>query len=156
MKRNGILNSDIARVLGYMGHTDRICIGDCGLPIPDTTERIDLTVRFGQPAFLDVLQEVGKDMKIEKIILAKEIKEKNPEILAGIEQYFAGVETGFGNESKEAEGKSKDEKTEFSGIEVEFVTHTQLKEMTRECKAVIRTGETTPYANIILQSGCIF
>ena len=42
MKRQGILNSDISRVLSYMGHTDTICIGDCGLPIPDETERIDL------------------------------------------------------------------------------------------------------------------
>ena len=49
MKRNGILNSDISRVLSYLGHTDQICIGDCGLPIPDETERIDLALRFGQP-----------------------------------------------------------------------------------------------------------
>ena len=43
MKRAGILNSDISRVLSYMGHTDCICIGDCGLPIPNEVERIDLT-----------------------------------------------------------------------------------------------------------------
>ncbi len=49
MKQQGILNSDISRVLSYMGHTDTICIGDCGLPIPDETERIDLAVKFGQP-----------------------------------------------------------------------------------------------------------
>ena len=48
-----------------MGHTDRICVGDCGLPIPDETERIDLAVKFGQPTFMDVLKEVGADMKIE-------------------------------------------------------------------------------------------
>ena len=59
MKRQGILNSDISRVLSYMGHTDTICIGDCGLPIPDETERIDLAVKFGQPSFMDVLEEVG-------------------------------------------------------------------------------------------------
>ena len=52
MKRQGILNSDISRVLSYMGHTDTICIGDCGLPIPDETERIDLAVKFGQPSFM--------------------------------------------------------------------------------------------------------
>ena len=46
-----------------MGHTDTICIGDCGLPIPDETERIDLAVKFGQPSFMDVLEEVGADMK---------------------------------------------------------------------------------------------
>ena len=76
MKKHGILNSDISRVLSYMGHTDRICIGDCGLPIPDETERIDLAVKFGVPTFMDVLKEVGDDMKIEKIVLAEEIKEK--------------------------------------------------------------------------------
>ena len=47
MKRLGILNSDIARVLAYMGHTDTLAIGDCGLPVPDTTERIDLAIEFG-------------------------------------------------------------------------------------------------------------
>ena len=40
MKKNGILNSDISRVLSYMGHTDQIAVGDCGLPIPEETERI--------------------------------------------------------------------------------------------------------------------
>ena len=137
MKRQGILNSDISRVLSYMGHMDTICIGDCGLPIPDETERIDLAVRFGQPSFMEVLKEVGADMKIEKIVLAEEIKTHNPEILQEIEQFFAGNETGF-------------------KPEVEFVLHSDLKRMTNTCKAVIRTGETTPYANIILQSGCIF
>ena len=133
MKRHGILNSDISRVLSYMGHTDCIWIGDCGLPIPDETERIDLAVKFGVPTFMDVLKEVGNDMKIEKIVLAEEIKEYNPQILAEIKEYFAGQE-----------------------VEVEYVSHVGLKQMTKECKAVIRTGETTPYANIILQSGCIF
>ena len=133
MKRHGILNSDISRVLSYMGHTDCICIGDCGLPIPDETERIDLAVKFGVPTFMDVLKEVGNDMKIEKIVLAEEIKEHNPQVLAEIREYFKGQD-----------------------VEVEYVSHVGLKQMTRECKAVIRTGETTPYANIILQSGCIF
>ena len=60
MKKNGILNSDISRVLSYMGHTDQICIGDCGLPVPEETERIDLALRFGQPAFMDVLETVAE------------------------------------------------------------------------------------------------
>ena len=132
MKRNGILNSEISRVLSYMGHTDRLAIGDCGLPIPDEVERIDLSLTFGEPRFLHVLELVLQDMKVEKIVLAEEIKEQNSDVLHGIEQLFAG------------------------SVEVEFVSHTALKAATRDCKAVIRTGETTPYANIILQSGCIF
>lgn len=137
MKRNGILNSDISRVLSYMGHTDRICIGDCGLPVPDETERIDLAVRFGQPSFMDVLTEVAKDMKVERIFLAEEMKEKNEAQLKAVLSFFEEQETGF-------------------RPEVEYVSHEQLKRMTADCKAVIRTGETTPYSNIILQSGCIF
>ena len=59
MKRNGILNSDISRVLSYLGHTDQICIGDCGLPIPDETERIDLALRFGQKTVKPVSHQVS-------------------------------------------------------------------------------------------------
>lgn len=139
MKRLGILNSDIARVLAYMGHTDTLAIGDCGLPVPDTTERIDLAIEFGKPSFMDVLKSVSKDMKIEKIVLAEEIREQNPEMLAQIEQLFKEIEQETGQKA-----------------EVEFVSHIELKKKTENCKAVIRSGETTPYANIILQSGCIF
>ena len=121
MKRLGILNSDIARVLAYMGHTDTLAIGDCGLPVPDTTERIDLAIEF------------------EKIVLAEEICEQNPEMLEKIEQLLKKIEQETGKK-----------------IEIEFVSHTELKKRTANCKAVIRSGEITPYANIILQSGCIF
>lgn len=137
MKKQGILNSDISRVLSYMGHTDRICIGDCGLPIPDEVERIDLSLKFGVPHFMEVLKEIGADMKIEKVILAEEIKEQNPQVLDEVLNFLKECETGF-------------------KIEIEYVSHAQLKALTNDCKAVIRTGETTPYANIILQSGCIF
>ena len=133
MKRAGILNSEISRVLSYMGHTDCICIGDCGLPIPNETERIDLALAFGVPTFMQTLAVVAADMKIEKIVLADEIKSRNPAVLQQIEALFAG-----------------------QNVEVEFVSHVQLKAQTHDCKAVIRTGETTPYANIILQAGCIF
>ena len=133
MKKAGILNSDISRVLTYMGHTDTICIGDCGLPVPDGVERIDLALCFGEPTFLRTLQIVLEDMKVEKIVLAEEIREQNPTVLAEIKKLF-----------------------ECQAVEVEFVPHVQFKAQTRDCKAVIRTGETTPYANIILQSGCIF
>ena len=133
MKKAGILNSDISRVLSYMGHTDRIAICDCGLPIPEEVERIDLALKFGVPTFMETLATVAEDMKIEKIVLAEEIKQQNPAVLRQIEALFAG-----------------------QNVETEFVSHVQLKEQTKHCKAVIRTGETTPYANIILQSGCIF
>ncbi len=131
MKINGILNSDISRVLSYLRHTDTLCIGDCGLPCPDGTELIDVSLEQGVPRFIEVLKIVLLDMKVEKITLAEEIKEKNPLVLKAVLELF-------------------------SGISVTFVPHEELKEKLSACKAVIRTGEATPYANIILQSACIF
>lgn len=135
MKKNGILNADISRVLSYMGHTDTLAIGDCGLPIPDETERIDLTLKLGVPSFMEVLEVVTKEMKIEKVVLAEEIREKNPKIHEEILNLVNEI-----------------------GMDCEFVyvSHENLKAQTKTCKAVIRTGETTPYANIILQSACLF
>ncbi|NLK27648.1 MAG: D-ribose pyranase [Clostridiales bacterium] len=135
MKQNGILNSDISRVLSYLGHTDTICIGDCGLPIPDEVERIDIALKLGSPSFMEVLEAVSEDMKIEKIYLAQEIKGNNPKILSEIKDLVQSLN---------------------QEIEIEYIDHTELKTQTNKCKAVIRTGEATPYANIILVAGCIF
>ena len=135
MKKTGIINADISRVLSYMGHTDRIAVGDCGLPIPEETERIDLALRLRTPRFMEVLEAVLDDMVIEKVVLAEEIKENNPALLAEIQNLL-----------KERELQ----------VPVEFISHVQLKEEAISCRAVIRSGENTPYANIILQSACIF
>lgn len=135
MKRNGILNADISKVLSYMGHTDTIAVGDCGLPIPEETKRIDLALKMGVPSFMEVLGEVAKEMKIEKVVLAEEIREKNPKIHQEILDLVKEMDTE---------------------CEVAYVSHGELKAQTKTCKAVIRTGETTPYANIILQSACLF
>ena len=131
MKKQGILNSDISRILSYMGHTDRIAVADCGLPCPEDVERIDLALAFGEPGFLHTLEIMLQDMKVEKIVLAEEIKTANPAVLRKIYELLPDVET-------------------------EFVPHTEFKAQTHGCKAVSRTGECTPYANIILQSDCIF
>lgn len=135
MKRNGMINADISRVLSYMGHTDTLAIGDCGLPIPDETERIDLALKMGVPSFAEVLREVVKEMKVEKVFLAEEIKEKNPGVQSMVLELVDCMDTV---------------------CEVVYVPHVELKNRTKTCKAVIRTGEITPYANIILQSACLF
>lgn len=131
MKRHGILNSDIARVLAAMGHTDTLCVADCGLPIPKTTERIDLSLRHGVPGFLETLRTVAADMVVEGLTLAEEIRIHNPGILEEIQALFP--DTG-----------------------ITFVTHEAFKGLTGRCSAVVRTGEATPYANVILHAGVNF
>ena len=70
MQKIGIFNSDIAKVLADLGHTDTIVIGDCGLPVPAGVPKIDLALKPGTPSFLDVLTEVLKYMEVEKIHIA--------------------------------------------------------------------------------------
>jgi D-ribose pyranase len=131
MKRNGILNSEIAAVIARMGHTDCIVIGDCGLPIPDSVKRIDLAVKPGLPSYLDTLEAVLADMEVESAIIATEMTEQNVPVYDSTKMLL-------------------------NGIPVKQVSHEELKRLTLQSKAVIRTGEATPYANIILQSGVFF
>ncbi len=130
MKLNGILNSEIAKGLADLGHTDLIAIGDCGLPI-DEDKKIDISLKLGSPSFIDVLEEVLKDFSVEKYILASEIKDNNKDQEVRIKELLPGVES-------------------------EYISHEEFKERLKDVKFVIRTGENTPYSNIILQSKNIF
>lgn len=113
-----------------MGHTDTIAIGDCGLPIPKTTKRIDIALKRGIPNFLETLDTVLNEFEVEGVVLAEEIKEHNPAILEKI-------------------------LLRIDGSKIIFVSHKAFKKLTEQARAVIRTGENTPYANIILQSGVV-
>lgn len=132
MKKHGILNSDIAKVLSDLGHTDKIAIGDAGLPVPDGVKKIDLALTLAEPSFLSVLKVVLSDMKVEKVILAEEIKEQNATQLTDVKSVLIDDE------------------------QITYVSHEAFKEQLKDVKAVIRTGEATPYSNIILQSGVLF
>ena len=130
MKEHGILNSEISKRLSDLGHTDLIAIGDCGLPI-DSDKKIDLALKLGDPKFIDVLEILLEDFGCEHYILASEIKEKNPDQEAAIKNLLAGVSS-------------------------EYISHEDFKKKLDEVKFVIRTGENTPYSNIILRSKNIF
>jgi D-ribose pyranase len=131
VKKTGPLNSSINRVLGELRHTDSLCIADCGLPSPPGIETIDLALKLGSPSFRVTLTTLLADMEIEKITLAREIESANPVVLSQIRQLLPDVP-------------------------VEWTSHEQFKQQTRSCRAIIRTGEATPYANIILHAGVIF
>lgn len=129
MKKQGILNSHLAKVFADLGHTDRVVIADCGLPIPDGVKRVDLSLRIGEPSFLDVLDAVEEDMEIERITIAEEILEHNPDIASQLKDKYELVD---------------------------MCSHESFKREVEKAKVVIRTGEATPYANVILHAGVIF
>lgn len=131
MRKTALLNSQISEVISKMGHTDMLAIGDCGLPIPKETERIDIALIKNIPGFIDTLKAVIVELQIEEVLIAVETKEVSPAL-------FKQIQDAIGN------------------VKITWINHEKLKENLKNCRAVIRTGEQTPYANIILKSGVVF
>ena len=129
MKKQGIINRELAGIFAKLGHTDQIVIADCGLPIPDGTTCIDLAFKLGEPGFIPVLEEVLKDLVVEQVFIAEEMKEANSDLNRYVHRCFNNIQK---------------------------ITHEELKIQSKAAKVIIRTGEASPYANIILQSGVIF
>ena len=131
MNKSGLLHDDLSMVIAMLGHKDTIVISDAGLPIPDTTLRIDLAVRCGTPPFLDVLEVVLQQLAVESAIVTKETAKESPDM-------------------------DKRLREKLGQLPVETIKHDELKERSKTAKAVVRTGECTPYSNVILVAGVTF
>lgn len=131
MKKTGLLNQPLSSVIAGLGHTDQLVIADAGLPIPLTVERIDLAVSAGLPSFLDVLKAVLGEMQVESAVVAEEMLVRSPAMHKALLDVL-------GN------------------IPVTAVPHETFKVQTQSAHAIARTGEFTPYANVILVAGVVF
>ncbi|MBX2999785.1 MAG: D-ribose pyranase [Caldilineaceae bacterium] len=131
MKKTGILNAEIAAVVARLGHMDTLTVGDAGLPIPAGPQRIDLVVKPGLPGFLDVVEVILSEMVVEKVIIAAEMERVSPDLRRQLLD-------------------------RLGDIPMESVPHEVFKQSTQSSRAIIRTGEFTPYANVILVAGVAF
>jgi D-ribose pyranase len=138
VKRGAILHPDLSRVVASLGHGDALAIADAGLPVPPGVERIDLAYAPGKPAFLEVLEAVLAEMEVERAVVAAEIETVTPPT------FWRPLRDRLQSLPKVAR----------RGIEL--VPHEELKRLTRAARAVVRTGEFTPYANAILCSDVVF
>lgn len=139
MKKTTILNAQLSHLIATMGHTDGLTICDAGLPIPSDQTCVDLALTKGLPDFLSTLEVVLSELFVEKILLAEEIKQKNPQV-----------------EKKLLDLIEKNAKEQTKTISIEYVSHEEFKQHSNQAKGVVRTGECSPYANIILYSGVPF
>ena len=131
MRKSGILNQPLLNAMGSLGHGDLLVVSDAGLPIPLSVHRIDLTVVKNLPRFFDVLAPIMAELILEKVVIATEMEQVSPAAAARVRE-LAG------------------------SVPVELVSHADFKELTHSAKAVVRTGEFTPYSNVILVSGVDF
>jgi len=131
MKKQGIINKQLAGLIAGLGHKDTFMIADGGMPIPKGIEIVDLALCGGVPTFKQVMDAVLDETEIEAYTIAEEIIVKNPELLGYIRE-------------------------KLPQIEEIMISHLALKEETKQIKFAIRTGEFTPYPNIILRAGVAF
>jgi D-ribose pyranase len=131
MKKIGILHSQLSAVIAALGHTDMLVISDAGLAVPPGVPCIDLAVTAGLPRFLEVVQAVAGEVHAERLLIARELEERNTTLPAEL-------------------------KTAFPNAEIGAVSHESFKDLVAKARAVVRTGETTPYANVIIYRGVTF
>ncbi|MDH0744827.1 D-ribose pyranase [Pseudomonas sp. GD03842] len=134
MKKTPLLNIALSRVVASLGHGDTLLIVDAGMPVPPGVELIDLAVTQGVPDFMTVLTTVLAEMQVESHVLADEMLARQPPALAGIQALRAAGSLG----------------------QQRLISHDALKQLSRNARAIVRTGECQPYTNIALVAGVVF
>lgn len=131
MKKTGLLNHRLSEVIARIGHTQRLIVADAGLPIPPNVERIDLAIVPGKPGVVEVLEAIALEMQVEAIVVADELMAQDDTLASTAKSIFPGA-----------------------GISA--VPHLEFKRMSESAVAVVRTGECTPYFNVMLISGVTY
>lgn len=132
MKKVGVLHNELSKTIAEMAHEDTILIGDAGMPVPKGVKMIDLAVTDGVPGFFQVVEAVLTELLVQKAVIDKEMKEVSPHMRDQLEKLIGD---------------------EFP---LEVRPHEDVKKLAKNVKAVVRTGEFTPYSNIILEAGVLF
>lgn len=129
MKKNGLIHAGLLSRLAQLRHTDLFVVADAGLPVPRGVPVIDLAVVYGLPRFADILVPLLRETVVEAGWVAIEIDERNPDCARLLDAAVADLTR---------------------------IPHAALKTMVGQASFVVRTGEDTPYANVILRAGVPF
>jgi D-ribose pyranase len=128
LRRSGILNAQLADALARLGHTDTL-VCDAGLPIPPGPEAVDLALLFGVSSFETVLSGLLEELVVEGATAAEETEIQNPRSQELLESRLP---------------------------DLQLMPHEELKRLVAGTKLVVRTGEATPYSNVVLRCGVPF
>ena len=127
MERSGILNAPLAGRLARLGHTDLVVVADAGLPVPADVPVVDLAVVLGLPRFTDVLDALLAEIVVEHAWVS-----------APADDGPAGW---------------VDARLAAPAVRL---PHEELKAMVGTARLVVRTGEDTASANVVLRCGVPF
>jgi len=128
MLKSGILNPSINSLLSRIRHTNTLVIADRGFPYWPQIETLDISLVDDIPRVLDVLAAVRANFVIGRAFMADEFRAAN---MPETQQAFAKA---------------------LSGIDITFEPHIDFKKRVPHAIGLIRTGDTTQYANMIIES----
>ncbi len=129
MINSGILNPRLLALLARIRHTNALVIADRGFPFWPQIETVDISLVDDVPTVLQVLAAVRANHNFTQAYMAREFQKNNS---AAMRARFV---------------KSLTE------VSVKFEPHVAFKKRVPDAIGLIRTGDTTQYANVILISG---
>lgn len=129
MRQDGLWHPRLCALVAAMGHADTLVVADAGLPVPAGVESIDLVWTRGEPRLMPVLNCLLAELVVEQATIANET-----------------TRTELTGRMRGAVGESN----------IVYVTHDELKAQSASARAIVRTGEDTPYVNVILRAGVPF
>ena len=136
MKRDGILNAELSYLVATMGHSDSLMVVDAGWPIPDA-QRCDVSLSPGVPSLLQVVGAILSEMSVERAIIDSQLASSDPEIYASLRTLLTSAARTNGSPM----------------IEIEDEVHDTFKLRANAAKGIVRTGECTAFANVVLVGG---
>lgn len=128
MLKSGILNPAINSLLSRVRHTNTLVIADRGFPFWPHVETIDISLVDDIPRVMDVLLAIKSNFSIGRVFAAQE--------------FLAGNTAQTASALEDA----------LLGIPITFESHIEFKKRVPHAIGLIRTGDTTQYANLILES----
>jgi D-ribose pyranase len=129
MLKTGILNPAINSLLSRIRHTNTLVIADRGFPFWPQIETVDISLIDDIPRVLDVLQALSKNFVVAQVFMAEEFLSVNtPATKAAFAAALAGMPTVY-------------------------EPHVIFKKRVPQAIGLIRTADTVPYANLIVESG---
>lgn len=131
MKKTTLLHGELSHLVATLGHGDPVVIADAGLPVPPGTRCIDLALSRGVPSFEQVLEALLSEMQVERAAYATEMLAHSP-------RFEALLRRRLGDAA------------------LDSIAHEALKQRSGQARAIVRTGECSPYANVILYAGVVF
>ena len=124
----GILNPQILSLIARVRHTNSLVISDRGFPYWPMIETVDISVVDDVPTVLQLLNAIRPNFQIGKAWMAQEFLKANN----------AKTRAAFTDALR--------------GIELTHEPHLEFKRRIPYAIGLIRTGDTTQYGNIVLES----